>query len=124
VSLIELKRTLAAVLPSINLVLLVWALLCWRRRATLPGGFYRLLPLSPLVAAVQLILGITFVSQGLQAPLMHMFYGVLTGLGATGQALLSRRTALGQANRARPLTYAFLALFVLLLGVRSWMAAR
>lgn len=121
---LELKRGGAIVLIAINLVLLVWAIRAYRRKFTLADGYFKLLPFSPAVAVVQLILGVSFYASGVRPPLMHIFYGVLIGLGATGQVLVGPRTGLGQKYRAKPLVHAFLALFVALLSARSWMAAR
>lgn len=120
----DLKRGGVILLVALNLVLLTWALLVYRRRGALPDGYYRLLPLSPVVAAIQLTLGVTVFARGMRPDVMHIFYGVLVGTGALLQGLLGRRTALGHRYRARPLIHLVLALFVALLSARSWMAVR
>jgi hypothetical protein len=120
----ELKRGGASALIVINLGLLVWALRAHFRKFALPDRFFSLMLLSPAVAAVQVVAGITMYTVGFRPPLMHVLYGVLIGLGATGQLLLRRGTGLWQKYRAKAWVYAFLALFVGLLSARSWMAAR
>lgn len=120
----DLKRGGAILLVALNLGLLVLALLAYRRRQALSDGYYRLLTWSPVVAAVQLTLGITVFTRGMRPDVMHIFYGALVGTGALLQGLLGRRTNLGHRYRARPAVHLFLALFVALLSARSWMAAR
>lgn len=119
----EVKRTVVLLLAGLNGLLLVWAYLAYRRKGALPDRFYKLLLLSPAVAAVNVVLGLTFLTVGQRAPGMHIFYGSLVGLGTVAQVALSRRTRLGHKYRARPMIYAFLSLFVGLIAVRAWMAA-
>jgi hypothetical protein len=121
--LVELKRTGALLLTLVNLALFVWAVLVYRKRGAMPDGYYRLLAASPVVAAFQVALGLTFLAQGYRPPGMHLFYGIMVGVGSTAQAVLNRRTAAGHAYRARPLVHLVLALFVGLLAARAWMAA-
>lgn len=110
------------VLGAVNLALLVWAVVTYRQKRSLPEGYYRLLPISSLVAAFQVAMGLYFVLAGRQAHLMHIFYGTLVGTGALLQYLVRPGTATGQKYKAKPLIHAFLALFVALLAVRSWMS--
>lgn len=120
----EVKRGGAILLATVNIGLLVWAIRAYRQKVTLPSGYFKLLPLSPVVAAMQLILGISFVGAVVQLPIMHIFYGVLVSLGAIAQTLLGLRTGLAERYKAKPLVHAFIALFVALLTARAWMAAR
>lgn len=119
----EVKRTLVWLLAGVNGALLVWAIQTYRHKASLPDGFYKLLLLSPAAAALNVVLGLSFVTVGQRAPGMHIFYGSMAGLGAAAQVALSRRTRLGHKYRARPLIYGFLSLFVGLIALRAWMAA-
>lgn len=120
---IELKQTGAVLLAAVNTGLLVWAANAYRRRAPMPDGYYKVLAASPVVAALQVGLGLFFLSGGMRAPVMHIFYGSVVGAGALAQIALGRRTALGHRFRARPLVHLFLALVVALVSLRAWMAA-
>ena len=110
-------------LAAANLTLLVWAVMAYRRREPLPRAYFRMLPISPVIAAVLLAVGLWFFTGGMRPPGMHIFYGSVVGLGAVGQMVLGSRTQLGHRYRARPVVHGFLALFVGLLAVRAWMAA-
>lgn len=116
------KQAGVIALVSINLALLVWAVATHRQKRSLPEGFYRLLPVSSLVAACQVGMGLFFLLDGRQAHPMHIFYGTLVAVGAVLQFLVRPTTAAGQKYKARPLVHAALALFVALLAVRSWMS--
>lgn len=118
------KQTAALLLAAVNGCLLLWAFLTYRRRGAMPEGYYRLLMASPALAAVLVAMGLTFLTQGMRAPGMHIFYGAVVGSGALAQlAVGRRRTALGHKYRTRPVVHLVLALFVGLLGARAWMAA-
>lgn len=118
------KQTAASLLAAVNGCLFLWAFLTYRKREAMPDGYYRLLMTSPALAAVLVAMGLTFLTQGMRAPGMHIFYGAVVGSGAIAQlALGRRRSAVGHKYRARPLVHLVLALFVGLLGARAWMAA-
>lgn len=116
------KQAFAIGVIVINAVLLIWAIGTFRRKGPLPEGYYRWLRMSPLVAIALPLLGLFFLGGGAQVEVMHIFYGVLVTLGIAAQYLLASRRAVAQTYRTRPLVHAFLALFVLLLTARSWMA--
>lgn len=118
---LELKRSGAMLLAGVNLVLLVWAFAAHFRRSALSDAFYKWLPFSPLVALVQVGLGLSFLARGWQVVGMHIFYGSMIGVGALAQFLLRRNTKAGHTYRARPAVYGFLSLFVMLLTIRAWM---
>ncbi len=111
-------------LGGINLILVIWATLRYRRRQSVPDGFYKLWPVSILVAAFQLSIGLYWVYiQGKVANGQHLFYGIVVGTAAVVQTLLLPKLPLGQRYRGKPLVYAFWALVVLLATFRSWMTA-
>jgi hypothetical protein len=118
---LDLKVAGAAVLAGLNLTLLVWAFGTHLKRRPLSDGYYKLLPFSPLVAAVLVALGLSFLARGWQVVGMHIFYATMISLGAVGQFLVRRNTKAGHVYRARPAVHGFLALFVMLLTVRAWM---
>lgn len=120
--LLLVKQALAVGVVALNAGLLVWAIGTFRRKGPLPEGYYRWLRISPLVAITLPLLGLFFLGRGTQVEVMHIFYGVLVTLGIAAQFLLSSRRAVAQKYRTRPLVHAFLALFVMLLTARSWMA--
>lgn len=109
-------------LAGINGLLAVWAVIALRQKRALPDRYYRLLPVSPAVAAMQLLIGLFFVVEGRQPHLMHIFYGVLVGTGAILQLLMRPSLATGQKYRNKPIVHIALALFVGLLSARSWMS--
>lgn len=118
------KQIGASLLGGINLVLVIWAVVRYRSRQSIPDGFYKLLYGSLAVAAMQLFVGLYFVlGQGKVATGRHLFYGIMVGVGALVQLLLLPKLPLGTRYRGRPLVYAFWALFVLLATFRSWMSA-
>lgn len=120
----QVKQTAALLLAAVNGCLFLWGIITYRRRGAMPDGYYRLLMASPALAALLVAMGLTFLTQGMRAPGMHIFYGAVVGLGASAQLVLgSRRSALGHRYRVRPLVHLVLALFVGLLGARAWMAA-
>lgn len=116
------KQAGVIALALINVTLLGWAILTHRHMRPLSAGYYKLLPVSSLIAAFQVCMGIYFLVEGRQAHLMHLFYGSLVGAGALLQFLVRPTTATGQKYKAKPLIHAVLALFVALLAVRSWMS--
>lgn len=116
------KQAGVAALVAVNAMLLGWALMTYRRKRSLPGGYYKLLPVSSAIAAFQVTIGLYFLLEGRQIHPMHLFYGILVGAGAILQFLLRPGTASGQRYRNRPLIHAALALFVTLLAARSWMS--
>ncbi len=118
---LQIKQFFVIALAAVNLALLVWALLAARQRRILPAGYYRLVPASIAIGAVQLGIGAFFLIQGRQPHLQHLLYGGLVGVGALLQFLLRPGTALGERYRNRPLVHGVLALFVALVGIRSWM---
>lgn len=120
---LQLKQGLALFVITLNLILVGWALWTYRRRQPLPDGYYRVLLVAPAVALALPLLGVLFWGQGSIVRGMHLFYGILVSLGLLAQFALRRHTAAGHRYRTRPLVHAALALFVLLLTVRSWMAA-
>ncbi len=117
------KQTGAVLLITLNLTLLTLAFRAYRQKASLPDAYYRVLPISAAVGAAVFLTGLSFLLRGLVPHGMHVFYGVMVLLGVTAQAALRHRTALGQRYRAKPLVHLFVALFVMLLTLRSWMAA-
>lgn len=117
-----LKQVGVVALAGMNGLLAVWAFIALRQGRALPDRYYRLLPISPVVVAMQLLIGLTFVVEGRQPHLMHMFYGFLVGTGAILQMLLRPNLASGQKYRNKPLVHIALALFVGLLSARSWMS--
>lgn len=118
---LQVKQAGVLALAAVNLVLLVWAVLTHRQRRSLPEGYYRLLPVSIGIAAFQLSVGLFFIIQGRQPHLQHLVYGGLVGVGAILQILVRPGSAVGQRYRNKPLVHAVLALFVALVGIRSWM---
>lgn len=118
-----IKQIGASLLAVINLVLLGWAFRGARQRAVLPDRYLQLLRLSAGIGAAMLLLGLFFLSLTYRAHLMHYMYGSLVGLGALGQYLLARPSALGERMRNRGWVHGFLALLIALLAIRSWMAA-
>jgi hypothetical protein len=120
---LELKRTGVLVIAAVNLGLLMMALRAYQRRGALPDGYYQLSLISPAAAAMNLILGLSFWASGIPPMPMHIFYGSMVGVGAALQLVLGRRTALGHRYRAKPAVHGFLALFVMLIAIRAWMAA-
>ncbi|HLO01664.1 MAG TPA: hypothetical protein VK191_00915 [Symbiobacteriaceae bacterium] len=121
--LLLIKQIGASLLAVINLVLLGWAFRGARQRAVLPDRYLQLLRLSAGIGAAMLLLGLFFLSLTYRAHLMHYMYGSLVGLGALGQYLLARPSALGERMRNRGWVHGFLALLIALLAIRSWMAA-
>lgn len=118
-----LKEMGATLLVALNAILLIWAAVAYRRRQSMADAYYGLLAASPVIAAFQVLMGLTYITQGMRAPGMHIFYGCLISAGALAQVVLGRRTAVGHRYRARPLVHLFVALFVGLLSARAWMAA-
>lgn len=106
-------------LAVLNAGLLVGALAAHFRRRPLPAAHFRGYALSHLLAAVLVIMGLTFLGRGQVAPWMHIFYGVLVTVGSVGQLVLRPKTEPGQKYRNRPLVHATLALFVLLTAGRA-----
>lgn len=119
----QLKEYSALLLGAMNLALLGWAVMAYRRKERLPVLYYRILPVSAGLAAILVAVGLWFMWRGLQPDIMHIFYGTLVSLGVIGQAVLASRTAAAQKYRAKPLIHAFLALFVFLLTVRAYMSS-
>jgi hypothetical protein len=119
----ELKRIGVVILAAVNLTLLVVAIRAYRRRSALPDLYYRLYLISPLAAAMNVVLGVSLVTMGVPPVPMHIFYGVMVGVGAVLQLVLGRTTAIGHRYRSRPAVHGFLALFVTLLAIRAWMQA-
>lgn len=118
------KQFGASILGFINLVLVIWAVMQYRRRQSVTESFYKLWPASILVSVFQVGLGLWFVlAQGKVAEKQHLLYGILVGVGAIAQVFLLPNLPLGRRYRGKPLVYAFWALFVLLLTARSWMSA-
>lgn len=122
-SILTVKVLGVTVLALTNLALLIQAGLAYRHKRSLGEGYYRLLVISPVVGAIQVIMGFVFLAMTYRAPAMHIFYGGLVAVGALAQAGLHLRFEAGQLYRGKPLIHAFLALFVLLLSLRSYMAA-
>lgn len=120
---LELKRGTALVLGTLNLTLLVMAARAYRLRLPMPPGYYRLVPLSTLTAALLLAMGLTFLTQGRLVPGMHIFYGAAIVTGVAAQGALALQPNLRQRYMARQVIHGFLALFVLLLTARAWMVA-
>lgn len=118
---LQVKQAGVIALAAVNLALLVWALFTGRKRRSLPGGYYRLLPVSIGIAVFQLSVGLFFIIRGRQPHLQHLFYGALVAIGALLQFLVRPGSATGQRYRHKPLVHAVLALFVALVGIRSWM---
>jgi hypothetical protein len=110
-------------LVGVNLFLLGLAVAAYRQKRPLPATYYKLLPVSPAIAAFQIAMGLFFLSKGFQVHGMHLFYGIVVGTGAALQVLLRPTTATGQRYKARPLVHAVLALAVSLVAIRSWMSA-
>lgn len=121
-NLLLVKQGGVILLSSLNAVLLGWALLAHRQKRGMPGGYYRLLPISAAIGLFQVGMGLFFLWQGRVVMPMHLFYGTLVGSGAIAQLLLRPGSGLGQQYRGKPLVHAALALFVGLLAARSWMA--
>lgn len=121
-NLLLVKQAGVIALAAINVTLLTRAIVTHRRKGPLSEGYYQLLPASTGIAAFQVCVGLYFLLTGRQVHLMHLFYGILVASGALMQFLVRPGTALGQKYKAKPLVHAFLALFVALLAVRSWMS--
>lgn len=120
-NMLQMKQLGVIALAAVNLVLLVWAVVAARQRRAMPAGYYRVLPVSIAIALFQLGVGAFFVLQGRIPHLQHLLYGGLVGVGALLQFLLRPGSSTGQRYRNRPLVHAVLALFVALVGIRSWM---
>lgn len=120
---ILIKQIGVSLLGAINLILIVWATLAHRRRQSLPEAYYKLLLASVGVSVFQVGVGLWFLLEGKVVTGRHLFYGIVVGTGALGQALLGRRLPLGQRYRGKPLVYAFFGLVVLASAVRSWLTA-
>jgi len=118
---LQIKQFFVIALAAVNAALLAWALHTHRQRRALPAGYYRLVPVSAAIGIVQLGIGMFFLIQGRQPYLQHVLYGTLVGIGAVLQLVLLPGTPAGQQYRGRPLVHAVLALFVALVGIRSWM---
>lgn len=121
-NLVLLKQSGVIALAAVNATLLGWALITHRQRGSLPEGYYKLLPVSAMIAAFQVLMGLYFLVEGRQVHLMHLFYGSLVAIGAILQFQVRPATASGQRYRNKPLIHAALALFVALLAARSWMS--
>lgn len=119
--LLKMKQIGVLALAAVNLVLLVMAVVAARQRRPVPAVYYKVLPASLAIALLQLSVGVYFVLEGQQPHLQHVLYGILVGVGGTLQFLLRPGSASGQRYRNRPLVHAVLALFVVLVGLRSWM---
>lgn len=104
-------------------MLMLWAVMLYRRRQSIPVGYYRFTYLSYALAIFQITVGLTFVLEGRGVNGFHLFYGIVVGLGVLGQALLGAGTPLGHRYRGRPLVYAFLALVVLGATFRAYLKA-
>lgn len=115
----EIKLGIAAVLVILNAGLLVGALLARAQQRPLGPWYFRGYALSHTLAALLVIMGLTFLGRGLTAPWMHILYGLLATVGTVGQLVLRPRTELGQQNKGRPLVHAVLSLFVLLAAGRA-----
>lgn len=105
-----------------GLTQLAWSLVAYRRRRSLPPAYFAFTAALHTVIAAQLALGLYLYLRGYPLPGMHLFYGLLVGLGAAAGLALRPRTATGQRYRGKPLVHAVLGLFILLLALRSWMA--
>lgn len=118
------KQIGAISLGTINLALVIWAVLRHRRRQSMPDGFFMLWLVSIAVATFQVGLGGWFVLiWGLIAPGRHLFYGLVVGGAALAQIALLPRFPLGQRYKGKPLVYAFWAFVIVGAAFRSWMSA-
>lgn len=117
-----MKQMVVLGLVATNVSLLSISVWVYHRRGSMPDWYYRLLPLSPLLAAALVSLGFLFLSEGRFAPGMHLFYGAMVTLGVLGQLLVGLRSGRRQQYQARPVVHGFLALFVALLAARAWMS--
>lgn len=122
-NLLWLKQGGASILILINLVLLVWAVVLYRRRAEIPDRFFPWLTTSTAVGLVTIAVGLYFLLEGRVATGRHLFYGIVVGVGVLGQLSLGARTSWGQKYRAKPLVYGITALWMLAAAARSWMSA-
>ncbi|MFZ5824239.1 MAG: hypothetical protein ACOY94_07925 [Bacillota bacterium] len=121
-NLVLVKQSGVIALAAINATLIAWALITHRKRGSLPDGYYKLLPASTGIAAIQVLTGLYFLLEGRQVHLMHIFYGTLVAIGAILQYQVRKGTAAGHKYRNKPLIHAAVALFVALLAARSWMS--
>lgn len=115
-----IKKAGATALIAINACLLVWAIIVYQRKKSMPWGYLQWLSASPAMAAFQVFMGIYLWLNTYKPPGMHVFYGIIIGVAATAQAVLTW-TPLRHQYRGKPVIYGFLNLVVALVAVRSWM---
>jgi len=120
--LLLVKKIGASALIAVNLCLLVWAILVYRRKKSMPWGYLQWLSASPAVAAFQVFMGVYLWLTSYRPPGMHVFYGMIIGIAATAQGVLAW-TPLRHKYRAKPVIYGFLNLVVALVAIRPWMTA-
>lgn len=106
-----------------NAAMLFWAVSAHVQKRPLPPAYFRGYALSHLLAALLVIMGLTFLGRGMVAPSMHIFYGLVATAGTVAQLVLRPKTAVGQRYRGKPLAHAILALAVLLAALRAILVA-
>ena len=105
----------------------VWAFVCYRRHIALPRAYWGPLRGTAALLAVQILLGILFVSQHMLPPdRLHFMYAGLVTLGVAAQEILRPTASLGRTLREEGAfneagAYALLMTVVALLTLRLWM---
>lgn len=108
-------------------ILAIWAFVCYRRRLSLPGAYWRALRIPAALLAVQIVLGITFVAAHMLPPdRLHFMYAGLVTLGVAAQEMLRPTGSLGRTLREEGTfneagIYAAITAVVALLTLRLWM---
>ena len=124
---IDIHRLVGLVFMIVSFVLAVWAFVRQRQRQPLPPPYWRALRGAAALVALNVLLGLVLLSQGLRpADGLHYMYAGLVVVGVAAAELLRPRASLGRMLREEghfnePTSYALLTLVVSLLTLRLWM---
>ncbi|MCX6018338.1 MAG: hypothetical protein NTZ50_07525 [Chloroflexi bacterium] len=119
-ALIKIHGNLATAVILFNLILGVWGLIKYFRRDTVDGNYAGGLALSPILGAVQMLLGLVLIVNGLggAARLVHFLYGVLVVINVPAAFAFTR----GRDDRGMLLIYGAVLLFTSACGVRAFIS--
>jgi uncharacterized transporter YbjL len=112
---------LATAVILFNLILGVWATIKYFRRDVVDGNFAGALALSPILGAVQMLLGLLLVANASPsaARLVHYLYGVLVVINIPAAFAFTR----GRDDRGMLVIYAAVLFFTSACGARAFISA-
>ncbi len=118
----SIHGNLATTVMLFNVALAVWGLIKFLRgEQRVDGGYAGALALSPILGAVQMLLGLLLVFSGLglgAARLVHYLYGVLVVINIPATFALTR----GRDDRGMLFIYAMVLLFTAACGARAYVS--